>query len=132
MNDVKMAFVRDVLSRKGAEMQNAIIRSITREGLSSPSEGIAGRYIQGSGVEGFEMDIPVLRRFQDMGAPLNKNLISENVYASNSDMLQPKRRKKYPVYNRNVWGHYSSIARELMYGLTDEVVKSIKDQLNTR
>ena len=131
MDDVKMAFVREVLSRKGQEMQNAIIRSMTREGFSDPQFGIAGKVFSESDATGFEMNIPALRRFQDMGAPLRRPLTGWNVLTFNSVTLQ-KKRKKFPVYNRNVWGHFNSIARELMYGLTEEVVKSIKDQLNTR
>lgn len=130
MNDVKMAFVREVLSRKGQEMQNAIIRSITREGLSEPAKGITGHVIQNSDGTAYEMTIPLLRRFQDMGAPLRRfHLTSENVLTHNFEMLKGK---KFAVYNRNVWGYFGAIVRELMYGLTDDVVKSIKDQLNTR
>ena len=123
MNDVKMAFVREVLSRKGEEMRQAIIRSITREGLSSPSYGITGKASNND----YSMTIPVLRRFQDMGAPLRKNFTAENVLSGNMQMLKGR---KFQVYNRNVWGFFNSIARELMYGLTDEVVASIKKQLN--
>ncbi len=127
--DVKMAFVREVLSRKGQEMQNAIIRSITREGLSNPGEGISSRLVDDSGGTYFELELPILRRFQDMGAPLRSGLTAENVMSGNLPMLKGK---KFAVYNRNVWGYFNGIARELMYGLTDDVVKRIKDQLNTR
>jgi hypothetical protein len=127
--DVKMAFVREVLSRKGQQLQNAIIRSITREGLSNPSEGITGRLVELPDGAAWQMTIPILRRWQDMGAPLERNhssFLGENVKTTNLNMLKGK---KYRVYNRNVWGFYLSIARELMYGLTDDVVTRIKKQL---
>lgn len=127
--DVKMAFVREVLSRKGQQLQNAIIRSITREGLSNPEEGISGRLVELPDGAAWQMTIPILRRWQDMGAPLERkhvSLLGENVKTTNLNML---RGKKYRVYNRNVWGFYLSIARELMYGLTDDVVTRIKKQL---
>jgi hypothetical protein len=127
--DVKMAFVREVLSRKGQEMQNAIIRSITREGLSNPAEGISGRLMDDSDGTFFQLELPILRRWQDMGAPLRMGLTAESVISGNLPMLKGK---KFAVYNRNVWGFFNSIARELMYGLTDEVVSRIKNQLNTR
>jgi hypothetical protein len=123
-SDVKMAFIKEVLSRKGEEMRNAIIQSITREGLSNPAMGITGK----ASDKHYSMTIPIIRRFQDMGAPLLKNrLVAENVLTGNKPMLKGK---KFAVYNRNVWGFYNSIARELMYGLTDEVVESIRKQLN--
>lgn len=128
MDDVKMAFVREVLSRKGAELKNAIIKSITSEGLRNAPEGISSRFAQNSGGAAYQITLPILRRFQDMGAPLSKNrLTAENVISGNMAMLQ---RKKFPVYNRNVWGYFDVISRELMYGLTNEVVQKIKQQLN--
>jgi len=129
MNDVKMAFVREVLSRKGEEMRQQIIRSITKEGLSNPNEGITGRVMQDADGSAYEMTIPLLRRFQDMGAPLRMKLTSENVLTGNLNMLKGK---KFQVYNRNVWGFFGSIARELMYGLTDEVAETIRKQLEQK
>lgn len=121
--DAKMAFVREVLGRKGEEMRQAIIKSITNEGLSEPHTGITGR-VEGNA---YEMTIPLLRRFQDMGAPLRRvGLDSENVLTHNFEMLKGK---KFKVYNRNVWGFFNSIARELMYGYTEEVAQRIKKQL---
>ena len=39
-------------------------------------------------------------------------------------------RKNRPIYNRFAYGHYFSIASRLMYDLTDDVVESIKKDLN--
>jgi hypothetical protein len=72
------------------------------------------------------MTLPILRRFQDMGAPLNR-LTAENVLTNQH--LYARKRRKIPVYNKNVWGHMNSLSRELMYGYTREVVEAIKSQL---
>ncbi len=129
MNDVKMAFVREVLSRKGEEMRQAIIKAITREGISNPSLGLHGIVKQNSEGTAYEMTVPILRRFQDMGAPLRRiHITSENVLTHNFEMLKGGR--KFKIYNRYVWGYFDSIARELMYGLTKEVAQNIKQQLN--
>ena len=42
---------------------------------------------------------------------------------------QKKVRNKRQLHNRFVFGHYHMIARKLMYGLTDEVVESIKNEI---
>ncbi len=40
------------------------------------------------------------------------------------------RRIHRPIHNRFAFGHYYSIAYRLMYDLTDDVVESIKQELN--
>lgn len=130
MRNVKLAFVKDVLSQEGQKLQQAIIKSITSEGLKDPSLSISSRVLQHGEVSSFELTLPLLRRFQDMGAPLhkNKNLLSENVL-TNSEFYKPKKRRKYPVYNKNVWGHLNSFSKALMYGMTKEVITSLKKQV---
>ncbi|GEM_PF-2633563 len=129
MNQAKMAFISEVLSRHGQQLQHKIIASITSEGLSDPSGGISLYLSPGGAQPSFRITLPVLRRFQDMGAPLQKNRLQPENILANGEAYRGKRHRKFPVYNKNVWGSLNDLSRDLMYGMKEEVISTLQNNL---
>lgn len=111
---VRDRFVKDVLESEGAKLLSrqgtAISSSLKQQSgrlMSSREITVSG----GSDMNGkLTLEHPIYERFLDMRKP-GKN---------------GRKKKGRRIHNRFVFGAYASIAKNLMYGFTDEVADEIR------
>lgn len=114
---VRDRFVRDVLESEGATLLrrqgSAISSSVKQQSgrlMSSREITVSG----GADMDGkLTLEHPIYERFLDM-----KRLGKAR-----------GRRKGRKIHNRFVFGAYASIARTLMWGLTEDVARRIRENL---
>lgn len=113
--DVRGAFVRKVLQEETERMlerqEAAISATLSRRSgtlLSSRRVSVSG----GGDMDGTAVfSHPIYERFLDMRR-MGKD---------------GRRRKGRKIHNRFVFGAYASIAKNLMYGLTEEVARGLRE-----
>ncbi|MBR4299845.1 MAG: hypothetical protein IKT59_09055 [Bacteroidales bacterium] len=114
--DIKGAFVRRVLQEEGETMLERQERAISTRLHRRSGTLLRGRRLTVSGGDGLDGQLdfkhPVYERFLDMKR-LGKN---------------GRKRKGKRIHNRFVFGAYSSIAKQLMYGFTEEVARDIREK----
>jgi len=110
---IEEGFIRDILEAQGKATNDASVRAARKHLLFK--YGHSGRLLRDneSSVTGNTLTIthPIYKRFLDMKAKQRDG---------------KPRKRKYPIHNRIVFGHYNEIAYQLMYGFTDEVAEKIK------
>lgn len=113
--DVKGAFVRRVLQEEGERMLERQETAISSRLKSRSGTLVRGRSISVSGGNRLDGQLdfkhPIYERFLDMKRLGNNG----------------RKRKGRRIHNRFVFGAYTSIAKQLMYGFTEEVAREIKD-----
>lgn len=114
--DIKGAFVRRVLQEEGEKMLERQETAISSRLHSRTGTLIRDRKMSVSGGDGLDGQLdfrhPIYERFLDM-RKLGKN---------------GRKRKGRRIHNRFVFGAYLSIAKQLMYGFTEEVARKIKEK----
>lgn len=115
---VRDRFVQNVLESEGAKLLSrqgsAISSSLKQQSgrlMSSREVTVTGGGADMSGK--LTLEHPVYERFLDMRR-LGKN---------------GRKKKGRKIHNRFVFGAYASIAKNLMWGFTDEVAESIKEKM---
>jgi len=110
--DIKDTFIRDVLQREGKAIDDAMEAAINnRLRFHFGRLNKARKYKVNNGELNFNINIA--QRFLDLNAKLRDGT---------------KRKKKYPIYNKIIFGHYNEIAYKLMYGFTQDVADDIAKQ----
>lgn len=125
---IRKEFVKQVLEAEGHELHNnqgMAIAKLLHFHSNRLMEQRELEVTQSGDMDGtLTLNIPVYGRFLDI-KPKNNTIKEDDKYKA----WRNKRRKQaYPIYNRYVFGHYHRIAYKLMYGFTNEVANSIKQQ----
>lgn len=129
---VKQVFITRVLEKYGTQMEDAI-----RQGIAENQYHGGGNMQQSvdhivQGNDGFLSGILQLAmvmhgRFQDINATHKYKLKSENPDTNRKRYNPPVAREGF--YTINVMGHLNGIVYSLLYGLTDEVISGIRNEL---
>jgi hypothetical protein len=125
MNEmIKKAFVSRILASEKDRFKGSQSRAIQRM-LNFRSGRLENDRTYETSTDGsmdgkLTLTLPAYGRFLDI-KPKNRK-ISENG-------RKFRKLKAFPIYNRYAFGHYYAIADQLMYGLTEAVRATIKDEL---
>lgn len=111
---IELAFIEQILKAEGKAINASTLRAIRKHILFK--YGRTGLLENGNteSVSNNTLTLthPIHKRFLDMKARQRDGQL---------------RKKKYPIHNKIIFGHYNEIAYKLMYGLTEEVAQGIKD-----
>ncbi len=111
---IKDEFIRRVLTEQGRAMNDASVRAIRKH--ITFKYGRSGRLENGNTeqVSNNRLIIthPIHKRFLDMRSKLRNG---------------KPRKRKYPIHNKIIFGHYNEIAYKLMYGFTKDVAREIQE-----
>lgn len=130
---IRDRFVERTLEKYGSRMVESIKEGIaenrydgTGELLQSVSKqtNVNDEYLTGI----MSLAMAIHGRYQDINATHKYKLKTENPNKNRSH-YKPKV-KRDGFYTRNVMGNLNGIIYSLLYGLTDEVVKGIKEELH--
>jgi hypothetical protein len=127
MSQIKREFIKGVLRNEGIRIEDAQVRAINkllkfRTGRLESNRSYKVAQVGNAGAE-LQIIVPIYERFLDMGAKTRKG--SGNVQTFNSkDKL-----KKFPIHNSIIFAHLNRIAFKINFGLTQDVIKSIKDNI---
>jgi hypothetical protein len=155
--EIELKFIEQVLQKYGARLRSSLIREITDKDLIS-KKGSAHlknsiRYdVMRTGISGYKLNLffPDHGRFIEIryhtGIQRNRDLAfnrqsvksSINRTTVGSKALQRttlgkqlgQKKKDTRWYSKTTYGSLNSLVGELMYGLTDAVQQSLKEQLN--
>lgn len=112
---VRERFVRDILEDEGLRMlrnQGFAIRAETKERTGDLMDRRAIAVRGGDDLDGkLVLEHTVYERFLDMRRD-----------------RKSRRRRRRKIHNRFVFGAYASVARRLMYDLSDEMAKAMKEE----
>ena len=127
MSIIQKEFVRRTLEEEGHNINDVQTQAINKYLKFRTGRLLRGRKydIKGSGEMDGKLTIthPVHQRFLDI-KPKNVSV--------NMQGFRKRSRKAFPIHNRIVFGHLNRIAFNLMYGLTEEVRESIKNDLDNQ
>ena len=116
-NRIKQKFVKEVLTREGKGMKEArdLIISKRRINLSANSQLWNTYTREVSGNDNFA----------------GKLSIKHKVYQRFLDMKfrGKRKKKKFPIHNKIIWGFFNNIAYKLMYYYTEDTIARIKMDL---
>lgn len=131
-SSVKQLFITRVLEKYGARMENSIREGIVANRYQGEGDmaGSIDHLVQGndellSGILGIAMVMH--GRYQDIMASHKYKLKTENPDSNRKRYNPPVKREGF--YTRNVYGHLNGIIYSILYGLTDEVIADIKNEL---
>lgn len=128
---VKFKFIADALSGYGEDVRTAMMREINRLGvkdtealLNSISYKVTGKdqYSQGE----IAIIFREYGRMVDMGVGKGRSLKNTQINRRNKYVT----RKARKIYSPIAYGLLSKLISHLQYGLTDDVIHSIKSQLS--
>jgi len=126
--EIIRAFVKKELEQIGKDIDQAQERAISKLLHYRTGRLInyrvfdtrEGEYIDGQ----LTITHPAYERFLDIK---KRPKVSANVEDWRKRRTKPK---AYPIHNRIIMGHYNRLADRLMFGLTEEMAKEIKSQLD--
>lgn len=131
-NDIKLAFIRRSCERYGKETVEAMVQAAKRmkvkdrgDLLASIGFKVASRDNAQGGVEIIMADHGP---FQDMGVGRGASLAVTN--GKRRSRLTRRRPKKF--YSPVAYGHLNSLIGMLQFGLVEEVVEEIKNELQNQ
>lgn len=111
---IQMAFIEQILKAEGKATKASTLRAVRKQILFK--YGRTGRLENDNteSVSGNTLTIthPLHKRFLDMKTKQRDGQL---------------RKKKYPIHNKIIFGHYNDIAYKLMYGFTEEVARNIRE-----
>ena len=121
---IKKAFVAKILDKEKERFNTNQSRAISRMLNFRSGNLLEKREFSISSPDMMDgqlsLKIPVYGRFLDI-KPKNRKMSQNHKRMRNM--------KQYPIYNCFAFGHYYSIANQLMYGLTEAVAEDIKQNL---
>lgn len=129
---IKQLFITRVLEKYGARMENSIREGIVANRYHGEGDmaGSLDHIVQGNDefLSGMMSIAMVMHgRFQDINATHKHKLRTENPDSNRKRYNPPVKREGF--YTRNVYGHLNGIIYSILYGLTDEVIADIKNEL---
>lgn len=138
--EIELLFVKETLERYGARLQQILVKSITGRKLVSAGNGPhlkdSLRYeIVKKGSFGYEFRLffPDYGRFLEIRWWTKKsvyhNMIREKRNNGVKEMFASRKRRDTRWYAKPTYSTLSGLIGELMYGLTDKVQDSLKEQL---
>lgn len=129
--NIKTEFVKIELEKIGVAINDDQTRSI-RKYLNYRTghllndrkfDVIKGNYLDGE----LQITHPNYERFLDIKKrPKQSDNVTEWKKRTRGKL------KSYPIHNKIIMGNYNQLAYNLLYGLTEEVAKDIKTQLNNQ
>ncbi|MEI6174331.1 MAG: hypothetical protein WCR01_11325 [Bacteroidota bacterium] len=149
--EIELKFIETTLQQYGARLQSALVKAISDKGLVS-KEGTnhlkdsISYDVKRTGPFGYQLQLyfPDYGRFIEIryhvGPPKTSDAIFNGSKSgmsktrwSTSDKKRPFGRKSYKDarwYSKTAYGSLNSLIGQLMYGLTDAVQETLKEQLN--
>ena len=129
-NEVKLQFIENALKQYGEDVRAAMMREINRLDvrdtealLNSITFKVTGanQYSQGE----IQLIFRGYGRFVDMGVGKGRAIKNTQVNRRNKYV----KRKAKKIYSPIAYGLINKLISQLQYGLTDDVINSIKSQL---
>jgi len=154
--EIELKFIETTLEQYGARLQSALVRAISEKGLVS-KDGTAhlkdsiNYDVKRTGPFGYQLQLyfPDRGRLIEIryhtGPPKTSDAIFKGSQSGISRMRRATTAKKSPGigsrigrksykdarwYSKTAYGSLNSLIGQLMYGLTDAVQETLKEQLN--
>ena len=129
-DSVKFQFIQDALKQYGDDVRDAMMREINRLNVKDTEALLnsiyyklvsADEYAQGE----IHLIFREYGRFVDMGVGKGRSLKNTQINRRNKYVT----RKAKKIYSPVAYGLLNKLIGTLQYGLTDEVINSIKSQI---
>ena len=142
MDTIKLAFIDKMLNRYGSEVGTAMRRAIRQQvdpnSSGSLKNNISHRVFTNANTSTMELSFPIQGRYIDMGVgkghPIgSKNLVQKAIKGKSGRTLKAKiGRKRQKVYAAVAYGKLGGLVGDLAYGLTQETINTIKEELKNK